>query len=337
MTLAFQISDHTLTFYAKGRPWTIASDAQNFATIREGLLTSALDAVQLVELADVKESIKAASPEGLLKFVGDALQYKDQALANVWVSKILLFRKEGLPFDSVFNALESLLRNPSFQARERLPIFVERSRLGFLADGRIAAFKVIGHDWKDINSGTFDNSVGKIVSMPREDVDDDPDHACSYGLHVGALEYIPSFGLYDSDKRVVLVAVKAEDFVAVPKDYNGSKARVSSYEVLEEVDKEFIKEFVENNQTVVRPSTWSEEIEESTFDRLARVIEELSDNFFDVEESQSLADLDLEGCVGVVERALEEEFSVAGLAFRANSTIAEIASIIDAKLIRQAA
>lgn len=246
----FHISDLSLTFFAQGRPYTIQSDHPNFDHIRKTLLLGDFESADLVALTDIKASITVAS-NGKLEFDGDGLLYNGTPIHNVWADKILLFRKEGLSFDPIFKALESLYRNPSFAARERLPLFVERSRLGFLPDGRITAFKVIKSNWHDSYTGTFDNSIGKLVEMPRADVDDDWQHTCSPGLHLGALEYIPTYGLYKSDRRVVLCAFWPEDAVAIPKDYDGSKLRVCRYEVMSEVDKKFIADFVESHQTVV--------------------------------------------------------------------------------------
>jgi hypothetical protein len=69
--------------------------------------------------------------------------------------------------------------------------------------------------------------------MPRNLVDDRDYETCSHGLHVCALSYVSSF--IDSGDRIVTVAIAPEDFVAVPKDYNFAKARVSRYEVMEDI------------------------------------------------------------------------------------------------------
>jgi hypothetical protein len=169
--------------------------------------------------------------------------------------------------------------------------------------------------------------------MPRDEVDDDPDHTCSHGLHVGALEYIPHFGLYQSDRRVVLVAVAAEDFVAVPKDYDGTKARVCKYEVLEEVDKKFIAEFVEGNQTVVRLTR----DEETILERVIRVLEELSENRLDLDENTTMADLALEDGLGLIETSLLAEFGVECVGLSAHTRIADIVSFCELRMRRLAA
>jgi len=86
--LSSVISDHTVTFFAQSRMFTIQSDHINYTTIRDHLIAEPYaEAGPLIELADVRVAIQNADPEGLLRFVGDALSYKDKALplANVWV------------------------------------------------------------------------------------------------------------------------------------------------------------------------------------------------------------------------------------------------------------
>jgi hypothetical protein len=185
----------------------------------------------------------------LLQFVDDMLLYGNMQLTGVWVDKLMGFRAAGLDFDPVFKALQSLMANPTADARERFPIFAERNRFGFLPDGRIGAFKAVRDDFRDHHSGTFDNSPGKVLEMPREHVDADPNRTCSNGLHLGALEYVKTYLSHTS--KIVFCAFWPKDVVAVPTDYDGTKMRVCRYEVLEEVDPAFVEEFLGERTLVI--------------------------------------------------------------------------------------
>lgn len=265
MQIPYNITDRSIMFFANGRPWNVSADNKNFDTIRTILLSQTVGrggvdnrtndqvqaiANQLVDLADEGAALIRAS-KGKLIIEGNELIYNGEILHNVWVDKIISFKTKDEKFTPVFNALEDLQKNPTPEARDRLPIFVERSKLGFLPDGRICAFKVVRHDYTDVHTGTLDNHPGKHVEIPRDRVDPNPDQTCSYGLHLGALEYIPSFGLYNHDRRVMLCAFWPRDAVAVPVDYNGSKLRVCAYDVLSELDKKFIEDFMTKNQTTI--------------------------------------------------------------------------------------
>jgi hypothetical protein len=256
--LSSVISDHTVTFFAQSRMFTIQSDHINYKTIRDQLIADPYaEAGPLIELADVKVALQNADPAGLLKFVGDALCYKDKelSLGGVWVQKILGYRAESLDFEPIFKGLDSLMRNPSMRARERFPIFAEISGFGFLKDGRMGAFKAVRANFTDIHSGQFDNSPGKTLSMPREEVDDDAEKTCSAGFHLGALAYVQEFGHISTSStngnKVVFCAFWPEHVVAIPVDYDGKKMRVWQYEVLEEVAPESVQEFLRQREFVV--------------------------------------------------------------------------------------
>ena len=96
------------------------------------------------------------------------------------------------------------------------------------------AYKAVRSDFKDIHSGTFDNSVGQTVSMPRNAVDDDKNRTCSAGLHFCSFEYLPHFA--HANGHVVLVKINPRDVVAIPADYNDTKGRTCRYEVTGEYE-----------------------------------------------------------------------------------------------------
>jgi hypothetical protein len=99
-------------------------------------------------------------------------------------------------------------------------------------DGRFMAYKRIKDNWTDCCTGSIDNSVGAKVSMPRQEVDDDPAKTCSSGLHACAKEYLRSF----IGDRLIAIAIDPKDVVCVPHDYNNTKMRVCAYEVVNELD-----------------------------------------------------------------------------------------------------
>jgi hypothetical protein len=80
----------------------------------------------------------------------------------------------------------------------------------------------------------MDNSIGKIVEMERNEVDDNKDQTCSTGLHFCSQDYLPHFGNgYDS--RVVILKINPADVVSIPSDYNNAKGRACKYEVVGEI------------------------------------------------------------------------------------------------------
>ncbi|TXM69648.1 hypothetical protein [Methylobacterium sp. WL120] len=258
VTVPHNISDLSITFFARGRPYEVQKSHRHFDAVRTLLLGWAAqertteDLDSLIALADPREQVRVAS-DGKLEFIGGQLVYAGQNLHNLWADKILAFRDAGEQYDPIFRALEDLQRNPTPSARDRLPIFVERSKLGFLPDGRIAAFKGVRENFNDVHSNTVNYAVGKTVAMPREACNANPDQTCVAGLHVGAIDYIKEMGYgWGADRRMLLVAFWPRHSVAVPTDYRGGKMRVEQLEVLDEVDRKYVDELLSSSTTIVR-------------------------------------------------------------------------------------
>jgi hypothetical protein len=129
------------------------------------------------------------------------------------------------------------MTNPSKRAVTELYGFLEKNSLPITPDGHFLAYKKVRNDYLDIHSGTMDNSVGMIVEMERNEVDDNKDQTCSTGLHFCSQDYLPHFGS-GSDSRVVIVKINPSDVVSIPSDYNNAKGRACRYVVVGEIGNE---------------------------------------------------------------------------------------------------
>jgi hypothetical protein len=140
---------------------------------------------------------------------------------------------QGLPFDPMMKFLSNLMGNPSKRAVDELYDFLEAGELPITEDGCFLAFKNVRSDYKDIHSGTFDNSVGKVCEMSRNRVCDNKDQTCSSGLHFCSIAYLPSFSDSGGGKTMIL-KINPADVVSIPSDYNNTKGRCCRYEVVAE-------------------------------------------------------------------------------------------------------
>ncbi len=122
---------------------------------------------------------------------------------------------------------EKLREASHTDTHNRLHAFLQYNDLAINAEGNVLAWKVVRPDFKDKHSGTFDNSPGQTVSMPRTKVTFDPNQTCSAGLHACAYGYLRSFG--SPGDQVVLVEIDVRDIVSVPTDYDGKKIRCCKY------------------------------------------------------------------------------------------------------------
>jgi hypothetical protein len=126
------------------------------------------------------------------------------------------------------------MENPSYRAVQELYEFLEVGGVPLTEDGCFVVYKKVRENFKDIHSGTFDNSVGAIPNMPRNAVDEDSSRTCSAGLHVCSFGYLAHFGS-SANNRVVACKVNPKDVVSIPKDYGNTKMRVCRYEVIADV------------------------------------------------------------------------------------------------------
>jgi hypothetical protein len=141
---------------------------------------------------------------------------------------------EGFDVEPLARFLDRLMDNPSETARNELYLFIESGNLVITPDGHFLAFKKVRDNYMDIHSGTFNNSVGNVCQMRREDVDSVRDNTCSRGLHFCSYSYLPHFGNGPGNK-VMIVKIDPADVVSIPSDYANAKGRTWRYVVVGEV------------------------------------------------------------------------------------------------------
>ena len=150
---------------------------------------------------------------------------------NYAAQKLVSMYEQGFPVEPLCNFITNIMANPSNRAVEDLMKFLEYGNLPITQDGHFLAYKKVRDDYLDCHSASIDNSVGQVVSMPRNEVNDNPNQTCSHGLHFASLEYARSF----SGSRMMVVKIDPRDVVAIPVDYNNTKGRCARYEVVSEL------------------------------------------------------------------------------------------------------
>jgi len=219
----------SVTVILQGKSHTIYRDHPSWQNIRKAIATEDWNA--LPDLIDVQAAI-ARWAQGRYTVTETEVLCDGERLPPAIETRVLAFLAEGLSFEYLLKFHERLDANPSHRAVTELYDFLENKNIPIGADGCFYAYKAIRSDWKDIYSGTIDNSIGTSPEMPRNKVDDNRDRTCSKGLHVGGLQYVKLYGRGDS--KYVIVKVDPANVVSVPRDHNAQKVRVSTYDVIEE-------------------------------------------------------------------------------------------------------
>ena len=230
--------DGNLTLVLNNQSYQVLPDHINYKMILERLPTATAD--ELLEIVDIQKAVAVYS-DGLVEIKESRVLYDGEEVHGSISKRILEFMSKGLPFQPLVNFLNNLMENPSMQSQKELYDFLEHENLAITSDGHFLAYKAVRNDFKDKYRGTFDNSIGNVVTMQRAKVDDDRGRGCSNGLHAGALNYVASYGSVDAGDRIVIVKINPRDVVSVPTDCNCEKLRTCRYEVVAEYAGELIK------------------------------------------------------------------------------------------------
>jgi hypothetical protein len=215
----------------KGQSYTIDTDHPKYQL--------ALDSVRnknwnrFVDLVNISKQVQSYFDGTEVEIKDGSINYHGQVIHNTLTKRILSFMRDALPHEPLLNFFKNLMENPSHRAVNELYDFLDAGELPITEDGHFLAFKNVRSNYRDIHSGTFDNSVGKVCEMPRNAVDEDKERTCSYGLHFCSIKYLPSFTDSDGGKTMI-VKINPKDVVAIPADYNNTKGRACKYEVVAE-------------------------------------------------------------------------------------------------------
>lgn len=197
--------------------------------------------VQHILAENYEEAIKLFSPvaaienwvEGLLEVRNDKIYYDGFEIKGKFIDKIINYAKHDCEVTGFLKFLKLTMEQEDVEVRNRLLDFAADDTIDFSEDGYVIAYKNVRDDYYDKHSGKFRNQVGDKPSVPRSSVDADHNQTCSTGLHVCSFKYL--MRCWGTSGRTMLVYVNPKDFVAIPYDYDDSKARVSSYEVVSEL------------------------------------------------------------------------------------------------------
>jgi hypothetical protein len=235
----------SITLYLKGECLTVATDHPNYQKI--------LDSVKAGDFSNIENLVNVAKAvtqytDNRVTIDNGQIFYGGVLIHSTLTDRIIKMMVEGFKFDHMIKFLKNLMENPSKRAVDETYWFLENYGLPITDDGCFLAYKAVRHNYTDIYSGKYDNSIGNVVSMPRNQVDDNYGADCSHGLHVGALDYVVGYGHFKKGEpiaadgnRLLLVKVNPKDVVSVPKYEGHTKMRVCEYTVVNEI-KDVVKE-----------------------------------------------------------------------------------------------
>ena len=256
----------TVNAFVGGKPYTFKKSHHNY-----GALVAYLENgnVEHFEASYDMASTVEHYCDGYVHVEKGELTWQGVPMPDLFTDRILQMRKEGFNIDPMLNFLDNMNDNPSDKAIVELFDFMQNKHLPITDDGHFLAYKAVSPDFKDIYTGNIDNSVGSEVSIDRSKVDSNRDKHCSAGLHVGAIDYVKSYGGIDLDEdngggnQIVICKVNPADVVSVPSDARFQKLRCCKYEVVSlfnDIFQTSVHMTDAGLKKVARTETWKHEI-----------------------------------------------------------------------------
>ncbi len=231
MSYPYIVQGSQVTVVIGSKPHVVSKSHPMFQRVVDAIKSNDWETVD--SIIDPKKMVLDYG-NGNIAIEGDKLFWKDEEFHSSLSVRMIRMLQDGFDIKPMVAFMENLMLNPSKRAVTELYGFLEKNNLPITPDGSFLAYKKIRQDYKDCHSGTMDNSVGKVVEMERNKVDDDQNRTCSTGLHFCSRDYLNHFG----GERIVIVKINPRDVVSIPTDYNDSKGRACRYEVVDEIDKE---------------------------------------------------------------------------------------------------
>ena len=216
-----------------GKPLALHKSDPHFAAVVDALKAKATEAevLAIIEADKLRMAAAIVVVPGI-EMKGGQLYHQDEPIAGVLGGQMLQMLEEGFDLSPMKAFLDNLQKNPSMRVVEHLYAFLEHGKNPITDDGCFLAYKAVRDDFLDIHSGSFDNSVGQVLKMARNKVDENQHNTCSNGFHVCSFDYLPHFA--SANGHVMVCKVNPADVVAIPADYNNTKMRVCRYEVVGE-------------------------------------------------------------------------------------------------------
>lgn len=235
MSFSLIMDTKRFTTMFNNRSYTVQNDHPRYEDLLQAVKDG--DDVAFLKAFTADRAVKEAFKTTGVEVKDGAVYFNGEAVHSALSRRIVEFAEKELPVAHMMTFLKNLMDNPSRRAVQELYTFLEHRNLPITEDGCFLAYKSVRENYLDKYSGTFDNSVGQTMEMPRNAVDDQADRTCSHGFHVGSLEYAGPGGFFNGhNDKVVIVKVNPKDAVSVPADHNAMKLRVCKYEVVGEYE-----------------------------------------------------------------------------------------------------
>jgi hypothetical protein len=249
--MKYILNSHGITFFHNGKPINVNKQELRYAKILKAFdLPESQQTQAIVAILDEPKTILKEAEKSGFSFGDDGVRIDGELLPQVLSDKIESLKSEGLPITLLLNFWRNLRLNPSSSSVTELYDFLSYKELPITEDGCFLAYRGLQENFYSVHGNTKTkvlkgkvNSFGQIyngvdeeILVERNQVDDNRDNGCSFGIHAGSYEYAKSW----SRGKVVVVKINPKDVVSVPTDSNCQKLRCCGYKIISEVQQEIL-------------------------------------------------------------------------------------------------
>ena len=267
MSFPYISTQSGLTVALEGLAYTVPKTAPNYEDVRSAIVRGETDIDVFRKLLNIRDYIAQIS-EGRAELVDGALYFDGQPMRGALADRVAVMFAEGFGVTPLLRFMNRVAANPRMDKNSplynpdfenELYLFLESGECPITEDGKFLAYKMVDFNFRDIYTGTMDNSPGATVSLEKpSDVDGNRNNTCSRGLHFASLNYVlnGSYGSRGRGHRLVVVEIDPADVISIPYDYNNSKGRAWRYVIDREIEwNDRIKpNFIAENQR----NSWNE-------------------------------------------------------------------------------
>jgi hypothetical protein len=239
--IPYIMQDNGITIFIDKTPHHVSATSPKFKRVKKALKQKDWDKIE--SLISYGTAIKTFS-QGKMKLDKGEVTYDGNVLPATLSSRIIKLVDEEMDLGPLISFVERLKANPSFNSAQQTYAFLETNMLPITEDGFVLAYKTVTFaqetnkelglkrgDLVDSYTRTNRNNIGDVVEMERNEVNDDPNITCSFGLHGGSEAYYSELR-HRIGSVMLVIKVDPKDFVAVPKHHHHGKFRCCRYEVI---------------------------------------------------------------------------------------------------------
>lgn len=219
-----------------GASYTVTKTHPMYDEILDEVKKVEPDVVHLQKLLDVTQAIEATS-FGKVTVTSDTVYYNKKPVGNALTKRILDMMSQGYDVTPWGKFMDNVMLNPVETAREELYRFLEAAAMPITPDGHFLAFKKVKDNLTSFHDSKTKHELGKLMSLPMDQVDTNYRNQCSSGLHFCSESYLKHY--HGGEGVTIVVKINPKDVVAIPDDYDNAKGRAWCYTPIAVIGAEF--------------------------------------------------------------------------------------------------